>query len=157
MAAPGLRGNLTLLHTPTPQRTFPTGKPLGGEGCCWAWRLKVDQNRHKVKRQRSNKRPKSPPEGNIQNLHHHHLPHGPEMTEPQNSSLALAVTARSQRRRLAASGRPWRVSVWAHVCTHVSEGSALRLLLGVPLLSHRVSPHMLQGTQAERGLQLYVD
>lgn len=79
------------------------------------------------------------------------------MSDPQTSSLALAVTARSQRRRLAAQGRPWRVSVWAHVCTHVSEGSALRLLLRVPLLSHRVSPHVFQGTQVERGLQLYVD
>lgn len=40
---------------------------------------------------------------------------------------------------------------------HVSEGGALRLLLRVPLLSHRVSLHVLQGTRAERRPQLYVD
>lgn len=40
---------------------------------------------------------------------------------------------------------------------HASEGGALRLLLRVPLLSHRVSLHVLQGTRAERRPQLYVD
>lgn len=38
-----------------------------------------------------------------------------------------------------------------------SEGGALRLLLRVPLLGHRVSPRMLQGAQAERRPELYVD
>lgn len=47
-----------------PQRTFLTRKPLGGGGARSAWRLKVDQKRHKVKRQRSNKRPEPPPGGN---------------------------------------------------------------------------------------------
>lgn len=49
------------------------------------------------------------------------------------------------------------VLVWAHVCTRVSKGGALRLLLRVPLLSYRVSPHVLPGTQAERRPELYVD
>lgn len=38
-----------------------------------------------------------------------------------------------------------------------SEGGALRLLLRVPLLCHRVSPRVLQGAQAERRPELYVD
>ena len=38
-----------------------------------------------------------------------------------------------------------------------SEGGALRLLLRVPLLRHRVSPRVLQGAQAERRPELYVD
>lgn len=38
-----------------------------------------------------------------------------------------------------------------------SEGCALRLLLRVPLLGRRVSPHVLQRTQAQCRAQLYVD
>lgn len=38
-----------------------------------------------------------------------------------------------------------------------SQGGALRLLLRVPLVRHRVSPRVLQGAQAQGGSQLYVD
>lgn len=77
---------------PTPRRTFLRHRPLGGRGCHLAWRLKGGQNRHKVERQRSNKRPESPPGGNAQNPRGRHLPHGC----PPRSSLAAAVTARSR-------------------------------------------------------------
>lgn len=49
-----------------------------------AWRPEVDQSRHEVKRQRSNKRPASPPGGDEKNPHHRNLPHG----HSQESRLA---------------------------------------------------------------------
>lgn len=70
----------------------------------------------------------------------------------------LAVTAKNQQRMLGRpKGAPGGVSVSAHLCTHMSEGSALRLLLRVPLLSHRMSSYVFQGTQAECRPELYVD
>ena len=69
--------------TPTLQRTFPT-QALGWGGRSPAWRPEVGQSRHEVKRQRSNKRPASPPGGDDKSPHHRNLPHG----HPQESCLA---------------------------------------------------------------------
>jgi len=44
---------------------------LRWKGCPLPWKLKVDQNRQKVKWDSSNKRPKSPPGDNKQKLHQH--------------------------------------------------------------------------------------
>lgn len=55
----------------------------------------MDQNRHKVKRQRSNKRLESSPKMNKQNLHHQHSPHGRESSFPLPiSTLVLDMTAK---------------------------------------------------------------
>jgi hypothetical protein len=59
----------------------------------------MDQNRHKVKRQRVKKKKKkleSSPRLNKQNLHHQHWPHGQENSfPPPNSTLVLDMTAKS--------------------------------------------------------------
>lgn len=88
-AAPGLDP-----PHPTLQRTSLTSKALDREGGRLAWRPKVDQKRHKVKGKDQTKG-QLPPRGNEEDLHQRHVPHG----FLQKSDLALAVTARSQRRR----------------------------------------------------------
>lgn len=88
-AAPGLDP-----PHPTLQRMSLTSKALDREGGRLAWRPKVDQKRHKVKGKDQTKG-QLPPRGNEEDLHQRHVPHG----FLQKSDLALAVTARSQRRR----------------------------------------------------------
>lgn len=142
--------------TPTLQRTFPI-QALGWGGWSPAWRLEVGQSRHEVKRQRSNKRLASPPGGDEKSPHHRNLPHG----HPQESRLAALrchVRARAgscSHGHVRACGELFtRPRARARSC---SQGRALRLLLRVSLLSHRVSPHVLQGPEAQRRPQLHVD
>lgn len=78
----------------------------------------MDQNRHKVKRQRSNKRPESPSGGDEKNLHHRNLPRG----HPQGSHLvAAAATAWAVCTRVRSAAR-------RAVCTCV-RGAAHRAVL----------------------------
>lgn len=92
-----------------------------------AWRLKVDQNRHKVKRQRSNKRPKSPPKGNtICTTDICHT--GWSAIFSQDSNLMLAVTARNQQEHLASPGMLLEVCVClrSHMYTFWGYGHPVR-------------------------------
>lgn len=120
----------------------------------------MDRNRHKVKRQRSNKRPKSPPRRNKQNLHHLHLPHGPEM-----AIFCRTPTSRWKRQEMpmentwqAQGRRSWRCVPGAvSVCTLVSGGEPHQRAV----LSDSSSESLLSVTECRRacsrGLRRSVD
>lgn len=138
----------------TPRRAHSRPEALGGRGLRLAWRLNVDQIGTKSK-------------GKYQTKGQSHHPREQTKSAPPRSatqaggsrslhtpSLALAVRAEPAE-RLADPGRSAGVS-WAHVCTRVSQGGALRLLLRVPL-PRLPARHLLQGAQAERRPKLHVD
>lgn len=97
----------------------------------------MDQNRHKVKRQRSNKRLESSPKMNEQNLHHQHC----HMDGRAFSSVHLHPGVRHDSKGLMEN--PWQArgaalgGVWGpmDVCTHVRVGHIKELCSQTPLLS----------------------
>jgi hypothetical protein len=123
-----------------------------------AWRLKMDANRHKVKRQRSNKRLKSPPKKNKQNLHQH-SPRGQKIALLPNSNLALEVIAKSQWRILGKlrDAAPGGVSLGSmYVCTHVRAGLYQRAVLSDSSSESLLSVTECRGA-CSRGLRRSVD
>lgn len=110
----------------------------------------MDQNRHKVKRQRSNKRPESPPRGDEKTS----APQKPATWPSAGVPPGGGCNGRGREHTRARCCSQGRVQARARCC---SQGRALRLLLRVSLLSHRVSPHVLQGPEAQRRPQLHVD
>lgn len=97
----------------------------------------MDQNRHKVKRQRSNKRLESSPKMNEQNLHHQHC----HMDGRAFSSVHLHPGVGHDSKGLMEN--PWQArgaalgGIWGpmDVCTHVRVGHIKELCSQTPLLS----------------------
>lgn len=111
-AAPGSPSISTL----PPHRTLPTGSPWVDRAAL-GMEAESGSSRHEVKRQISNKRPKSPPKGNKQNLHRRRLPLR-RVTVLCKPSRALAVRAgpAGTLGRPRALGRVLPGPMYVHAC-----------------------------------------
>lgn len=141
----------TLPHQSTPAKDLSDTEARGRRGRRRAWRLKW------IKRGTKSK-------GKDQTKGQSHHPEGTKEVCTRTGH----ASRRGPRAAQLPPGEPGTLRGGAEcggrgpVCTRGagragSEGGALGLLLRVSLLCHRVSPSVLQGAQAERRPELYVD